>query len=314
MYISNLRLSCAQNFDNDDELGSGSGMIDESPDGDTSGRGVAYKRIELKFATKFQFSNSPNSADFLAEVVEQLLYALNRNGGPNPKEAHRPAMTNTNEITFEPNFRGRRDASEGGVTRTKANRFRVFVWVPVETDVDEYLTRLKSPDGSSSNTGFSGRDKSGFFNSIRHIKSSDSEETKIVSEGELKRFEAERLPAQPNNNGGGIEIDPIDNGNSGMVSPRPNPNGGGGGSGNRENTVVVDYKAYPEDFFRNPATLAAMIAGALAGLLCTILCTIFVVYRMRKKDEGSYALDEPKNSYKYKHDYYIASATKEFFA
>ena len=34
--------------------------------------------------------------------------------------------------------------------------------------------------------------------------------------------------------------------------------------------------------------------GAVVGLLCAILCVMFVVYRMRKKDEGSYALDEPK--------------------
>ena len=41
---------------------------------------------------------------------------------------------------------------------------------------------------------------------------------------------------------------------------------------------------------------AAVIGGAVVGLLCAILCVMFVVYRMRKKDEGSYALDEPKRS------------------
>ena len=64
----------------------------------------------------------------------------------------------------------------------------------------------------------------------------------------------------------------------------------------------------------NVIDVSAMIAAALAGLLCTILCTVFVVYRMRKKDEGSYALDEPKNTYRYNKEIYIASATKEFFA
>ncbi|KAA0203276.1 hypothetical protein HAZT_HAZT011668 [Hyalella azteca] len=29
-------------------------------------------------------------------------------------------------------------------------------------------------------------------------------------------------------------------------------------------------------------------------MLCAILLVMFVVYRMRKKDEGSYPLDEPK--------------------
>ena len=42
--------------------------------------------------------------------------------------------------------------------------------------------------------------------------------------------------------------------------------------------------------------VSAVIGGAVVGLLCAILCVMFVVYRMRKKDEGSYALDEPKRS------------------
>jgi hypothetical protein len=42
--------------------------------------------------------------------------------------------------------------------------------------------------------------------------------------------------------------------------------------------------------------ISAVIGGAVVGLLCAILCVMFVVYRMRKKDEGSYALDEPKRS------------------
>lgn len=39
---------------------------------------------------------------------------------------------------------------------------------------------------------------------------------------------------------------------------------------------------------------AAFIGGAVVGLLCAILLVMFIVYRMRKKDEGSYPLDEPK--------------------
>lgn len=42
--------------------------------------------------------------------------------------------------------------------------------------------------------------------------------------------------------------------------------------------------------------LPAVIGGAVVGLLCAILVVMFIVYRMRKKDEGSYALDEPKRS------------------
>ena len=49
-------------------------------------------------------------------------------------------------------------------------------------------------------------------------------------------------------------------------------------------------------FFAQPGILAAVIGGAVVGLLCAILVVMFIVYRMRKKDEGSYALYEPKVS------------------
>jgi len=40
--------------------------------------------------------------------------------------------------------------------------------------------------------------------------------------------------------------------------------------------------------------VSAMIGGAVLVLLCLVLVVMFVVYRMRKKDEGSYALCEEK--------------------
>ncbi|XP_046961796.1 syndecan isoform X1 [Vanessa cardui] len=64
--------------------------------------------------------------------------------------------------------------------------------------------------------------------------------------------------------------------------------------------VVFIMNAKSEDratsFFAQPGILAAVIGGAVVGLLCAILVVMFIVYRMRKKDEGSYALDEPKRS------------------
>nr|CAG4652397.1 EOG090X0QLW [Triops cancriformis] len=44
------------------------------------------------------------------------------------------------------------------------------------------------------------------------------------------------------------------------------------------------------------SNIVAVIGGAVVGLLCAILLVMFIVYRMRKKDEGSYVLDEPKRS------------------
>jgi hypothetical protein len=46
-------------------------------------------------------------------------------------------------------------------------------------------------------------------------------------------------------------------------------------------------------------------------LLCAILLVMFIVYRMRKKDEGSYALDEPKKMPNYS---YQRAPDKEFYA
>lgn len=66
------------------------------------------------------------------------------------------------------------------------------------------------------------------------------------------------------------------------------------------NNEVLILDAKGEDrtasFFAQPGILAAVIGGAVVGLLCAILVVMFIVYRMRKKDEGSYALEEPKRS------------------
>ena len=61
-----------------------------------------------------------------------------------------------------------------------------------------------------------------------------------------------------------------------------------------------------------PGILAGIIGGAIIGVLTAILLIMFIVYRMRKKDEGSYALEEtkkPLNSYDYRN-----CPTREFYA
>ncbi|KAK2717922.1 hypothetical protein QYM36_006648, partial [Artemia franciscana] len=59
-------------------------------------------------------------------------------------------------------------------------------------------------------------------------------------------------------------------------------------------------------FFSQPA----IVGGAVVGLLFAILVVMFIVYRMRKKDEGSYILDEKRsptsNSY--------SKSSREFYA
>jgi hypothetical protein len=72
-----------------------------------------------------------------------------------------------------------------------------------------------------------------------------------------------------------------------------------------------------DDAFHNmfkPGILAAITGGAVVGILLAILLVMFIVYRIRKKDEGSYSVDEtshhpPNYSYAYQ-----KAATKEFYA
>lgn len=63
-----------------------------------------------------------------------------------------------------------------------------------------------------------------------------------------------------------------------------------------------------------PGLLAAISGGAVVGLLLTILLVMFVVYRMRKKDEGSYALDEGQHQPPHYSYAYQKAPTKEFYA
>lgn len=61
-----------------------------------------------------------------------------------------------------------------------------------------------------------------------------------------------------------------------------------------------------------PGILAGIVGGAIIGILTAILLIMFIVYRMKKKDEGSYALEEtkkPLNAYDYRN-----CPTKEFYA
>jgi len=63
---------------------------------------------------------------------------------------------------------------------------------------------------------------------------------------------------------------------------------------------------------KKPGILAGLVGGAIIGVLAAILLVMFIVYRMKKKDEGSFALEEtkkPLNAYDYRH-----CPTKEFYA
>ncbi|XP_039604115.1 syndecan-1-like [Polypterus senegalus] len=49
-------------------------------------------------------------------------------------------------------------------------------------------------------------------------------------------------------------------------------------------------------FLERKEVLGGVIVGGIIGLLFAVVLVVLMVYRMKKKDEGSYALDDPKHS------------------
>lgn len=146
---------------------------------------------------------------------------------------------------------------------------------PSTTD-DEDMSAGTGKDGKSSGT------------SIKHSP-----------DGDLEISQTQHIT--PTNGEGGAGGHGTGTGGAGHDSNNPygGTGTGTGGSGSSGNGVLI-MNAKNEDrtasFFAQPGILAAVIGGAVVGLLCAILVVMFIVYRMRKKDEGSYALDEPKRS------------------
>ncbi|XP_074843005.1 syndecan-2 [Carettochelys insculpta] len=76
-----------------------------------------------------------------------------------------------------------------------------------------------------------------------------------------------------------------------------------------DDTDVYTEK-HSENLFQRTEVLAAVIAGGVIGFLFAIFLILLLVYRMRKKDEGSYDLGERKPS----SAAYQKAPTKEFYA
>lgn len=75
--------------------------------------------------------------------------------------------------------------------------------------------------------------------------------------------------------------------------------------------VAVQRPAFFSFLLKDPLIFAGIVGGAVLALLCFVLLVMFAIYQMRKKDEGSYALDEPKKSFGFA---YTRASDKEFFA
>lgn len=75
---------------------------------------------------------------------------------------------------------------------------------------------------------------------------------------------------------------------------------------NGDNRIALASTNNNSSVFASTEMLAAMIAGGTIGLLFAILLILLLVYRMRKKDEGSYDLS--------KKPIYKKAPTTEFYA
>jgi len=106
--------------------------------------------------------------------------------------------------------------------------------------------------------------------------------------------------------------DPFDNGPTHHVPVSPTDPS----SGNSDNVLIMNtsHEDRTTSFFAQPGILAAVIGGAVVGLLFAILVVMFIVYRMRKKDEGSYALDEPQKRSPQANSYTKNHNNREFYA
>ncbi|NXJ74091.1 SDC2 protein, partial [Trogon melanurus] len=81
-------------------------------------------------------------------------------------------------------------------------------------------------------------------------------------------------------------------------------------SGEPGDDTDVFTEKHSENLFQRTEVLAAVIAGGVIGFLFAIFLILLLVYRMRKKDEGSYDLGERKPSCAA----YQKAPTKEFYA
>ena len=77
--------------------------------------------------------------------------------------------------------------------------------------------------------------------------------------------------------------------------------GGGGGLGRGclyhwQGRHSTPRSSQPEPAFVLLPTCPGVIAGGLVGLIFAVCLVGFMLYRMKKKDEGSYSLEEPKQA------------------
>ncbi|XP_037035969.1 syndecan isoform X1 [Bradysia coprophila] len=144
-------------------------------------------------------------------------------------------------------------------------------------------------------SGDNGDDEDDFTTDVKHTDidpTTTDDEDVDIGEPNIGTERKTNTGLSPSRDENEIDLDP-DHTRHGQPTEKVSGTG-------QDNQEVLIMNTKSEDrtasFFAQPGILAAVIGGAVVGLLCAILVVMFIVYRMRKKDEGSYALDEPKRS------------------
>lgn len=155
----------------------------------------------------------------------------------------------------------------------------------------------KEPENSGSGFGPDDEDSSSsHYNPSLTEIDPKSIDTKNTERKKTRIYDETNLNGITNSGGGKDQLDPDQSIRKGISTDKTQDTN----KSTLFNPEVLIADAKGEDrtasFFAQPGILAAVIGGAVVGLLCAILVVMFIVYRMRKKDEGSYALEEPKRS------------------
>ncbi|XP_072041934.1 uncharacterized protein [Amphiura filiformis] len=118
---------------------------------------------------------------------------------------------------------------------------------------------------------------------------------------------------KPKNPDLGNEVDPItidDTIDDGIVA-EPEPTNEVGNTLDRDGDPEAETQNFWDKLFSHPLILAGLVGAVVIALLTVVLLLMFIVYRLKKKDEGSYSLDEP---HKVKDPMAYWKDTKEFYA
>lgn len=135
-------------------------------------------------------------------------------------------------------------------------------------------------------------------NNVYNTKTEDNEEENVSVANIVPGKGLDDFPVFDNS--GGDKYDVAGKGeNKGRIDKEENE-----GKTDKQDSSPIVY------IMGRPGLLAAVIGGAVVALLLTILLVMFIVYRMRKKDEGSYPLDEQK----FTNYSYMKAPDKEFYA